>query len=597
MMKQFYTLILTLFSIIGAFGQIPPGYYDSATGTGYALKSQLKVIITNGHTWDAGSYDDLFNAYTLSDIDNYYEDDGTILDIYSENPTGSEIAFSTSDQCGGNIPNEGLCYNREHVFPQGFFNNNDNLPMVSDIHHVIPTDGFVNNGRSNYPFGVVTNPNTTYANGSRWGTGNNYGYTGRVFEPIDEFKGDIARILLYFAVRYEDNWNDSGWDSHTTQNNPLNGTSDQFYETWVINTLLDWHNADPVSPREVDRNNAAYNFQGNRNPFIDNPGYANAIWDADPDTTPPTAPTNLMVTNVTSNTADLSWTAGTDDMGIVSHNIYINGTLSGSSASSNPSFTASGLSPETNYCFRVSAVDAAGNESPLSNEVCVTTGTGPGGNCLDEDFSNVPGSSSSYSDRTWTGNDGKTFNATDARTDQNLDGKAITIRNGSLEITPMNNEYIDELTVTTQRVFGGSSGTFDLVINGSTVGTIPYSDTATTTTIPVDINNITSLVINNNSVASNRVMFDNLSWTCGLLNVNETDISNIQVYPNPVDGDFVYVNTKESINYQVYSILGKLVLKGTTTQGQIKVGGLSKGVYLIKIVIKNQTKSLKLIKQ
>ena len=98
------------------------------------------------------------------------------------------------------------------------------------------------------------------------------------FEPIDEFKGDIARMLLYFAVRYEDEVTDSSWDDHTTTNNPLNGTNDQVYEIWYLRLLYEWHQDDPVSGREINRNNEAYNFQGNRNPFIDYPEYVDSIW-------------------------------------------------------------------------------------------------------------------------------------------------------------------------------------------------------------------------------------------------------------------------------------------------------------------------------
>lgn len=280
MMNKFYLLLLLISYSLQA--QIPNGYYDAVTGSGYALKTQLKNIITNGHV-DQG-YSALYTEYANSDLDTYYENDGSILDIYSENPTGSDpynYTFS-SDECG-NYNGEGVCYNREHIFPQGFFNSQS--PMRSDIHHVPPTDGRVNNFRNNFMFGDVgtnlvsqngiSNPTM---NGSKLGNCITTGYTGTVFEPIDEFKGDVARMLLYFAVRYEDNWNDSGWDSPSVTNNPLNGTSDQFYETWYINLLVTWHTNDPVSQKEVERNNAAYTFQGNRNPFIDHPEWASNIW-------------------------------------------------------------------------------------------------------------------------------------------------------------------------------------------------------------------------------------------------------------------------------------------------------------------------------
>ena len=111
------------------------------------------------------------------------------------------------------------------------------------------------------------------------------GYSGSVFEPIDEFKGDIARALLYFAVRYQNNVDTYSWDM-------FNGTEDQVFETWALDMLLDWHyNVDPVDQRERDRNNAAYTFQNNANPFVDHPEYVNSIWNQNPDTEAPSDPT------------------------------------------------------------------------------------------------------------------------------------------------------------------------------------------------------------------------------------------------------------------------------------------------------------------
>ena len=371
-MRHIYILFLFIAGL--AYSQIPSNYYDSANGlSGYALKTQLKNIVTSGHTYNASSYDNLFTAYASTDRDYYYENDGSLLDIYSENPTGSETSYNIpNDECGGNITGEGQCYNREHLFPQGFFNNSDALPMISDIHTVVPTDGFVNNGRSNYPFGIVSNTNTSYANGSKWGTGNNYGYTNRVFEPIDEFKGDIARAMLYFAVRYEDNWNDSGWEApDASPYNPLNGTSDQFYETWFINTMLDWHAADPVSQRELDRNDEAYNFQGNANPFVNHPEYAALIWNPVPDTQAPSDPTNLVASNPTDNSINLSWTASTDNVSVTSYDIYQGGVNLYNTVTN--SFVVTGLSANTNYCFTVRANDGSGNTSGFSNQACENT--------------------------------------------------------------------------------------------------------------------------------------------------------------------------------------------------------------------------------
>lgn len=268
-------LLAILFLSFQSFSQIPSGYYNSATGSGYTLKTQLKSIIKNGHI-DKG-YGALYNAYIKTDNDAFYENDNTVLDMYSEKPSSSDpYNYNHNTRKCGNYNSENDCYNREHIFPQGFFNSK--YPMRSDIHHVVPSDGYVNGKRSNFPFGEVNSATWTSSNGSKLGSNTTEGYTNTVFEPLDEFKGDIARMLFYFATRYEDDVTSSTWDAHTVANNPLNGTNNQVYEDWYIKLLYKWHTDDPVNQREITRNNEAYIFQGNRNPFIDHPEYVNNIW-------------------------------------------------------------------------------------------------------------------------------------------------------------------------------------------------------------------------------------------------------------------------------------------------------------------------------
>ncbi len=271
--------LLLLLAGIGAQAQIPDGYYNTATGTGYTLKSQLHDIIDNHSNQGYGALWDFYSSYEL---DSYYENDGTILDIYSENPTGTDPYNFTkiSDQCG-NYSGEGDCYNREHSFPRSWFGG-DVEPMNSDVHHIFASDGRVNAIRGSFPYGVVSSVSTTSQNGSKLGSGTSaQGYTGTVFEPIDEFKGDIARAYFYMATRYEDVI--SSWQNNSSSSDAvLNGSSDQVYEDWVVNLMLNWHLNDPVSQKEIDRNDNAYdNHQGNRNPFIDHPEWVECIWNND----------------------------------------------------------------------------------------------------------------------------------------------------------------------------------------------------------------------------------------------------------------------------------------------------------------------------
>ncbi|WP_166424193.1 endonuclease [Paraglaciecola sp. 20A4] len=251
-------------------------YYASAQGlTGYSLKSSLYNII-KGHT--SQGYGALWTFYNAHGRDQYYENDGSILDIYSENPSGSESYTYTavSDQCG-NYSGEGNCYNREHSFPRSWFGGAVE-PMNSDVHHIFATDGYVNSKRGSYPFGEVGSATFTSSNGSRLGSaGAGSGFTGTVFEPIDEFKGDIARAYFYMATRYQNVI--GNWQSNSTSSNAvLDGSSDRVFESWSLNLLKSWHQQDPVSQKELDRNEAAYSHQGNRNPFIDYSQFVSEIW-------------------------------------------------------------------------------------------------------------------------------------------------------------------------------------------------------------------------------------------------------------------------------------------------------------------------------
>ena len=273
-MKKKLSLIFLLLVSIG-FAQPPAGYYNSATGTGYTLKTQLHDIITANYI--DKTYSGLYITYTTSDKDFYYENDGTMLDVYTENPTGPECEFTygTGQDDGSLGNNECERYNREHLIPQSVFASA--TPMYSDAHFVLPSDKHVNGQRGDLPFGRVDVANYTSTNGSKKGSnlnsGYSSGYTGIVFEPIDEFKGDIARCLLYFATRYEDEIKSNRY-TYTM----FDGTSTQVFTDTFKNILLTWNAQDPVSTRELARNNAIYTRQKNRNPYIDNNTYVTKIW-------------------------------------------------------------------------------------------------------------------------------------------------------------------------------------------------------------------------------------------------------------------------------------------------------------------------------
>ena len=670
-MKKFTTLLLGfMFSL--ALAQAPAGYYNGTEGlTGAALKTKLSEIITAGHK-DNG-YDGLYNGYPTTDSDHFYENDGTVLDMYSENPTGTDpYTYRHGIKKCGNYSVEGDCYNREHIVPQSFFNQQS--PMRGDIHFVRPTDGKVNGMRSNYPFGAVNSPSFTSKNGTKVGPSSSPGYGGTVAEPIDEFKGDIARMVFYFVTRYE-----SRLSSFST-GNMLGGSPYPGLQAWEKDVLLAWSIQDPVSPTEIERNNASYVFQKNRNPFIDHPEWVQLIWgsqtvdtqapsaptnlavlststasanlswtastdnvgvsyyrifvngvfhsnsnattatvsglaqgttytfyviavdaanNASPqsntatgttltDTQAPTAPLNLSVTSVGTNNIAVQWTAATDNVGVTSYDIYVNGELMGSTSST--STNIANLNPLTAYSIYIVAKDAAGNVSPQSNTVTATT-TALSANCGDESFETIPPSTSNYSTYNWISN-GVSWTSEDSRTDQTINGRAITIRNGFVTALSVPNG-IGEFKVTTQLKFSGSAGTLKIFVNGTDTGkTVPYSSTATTTTVTgINVAGTVEITLQQNGAATNRVAIDDMSWTCyTLAGVNESAVGKnaLSIYPNPVKNGELNVigkNLSEVKTAQIFDFTGKLVqtiAQPFKNSGKITLKNLPKGVYILK---------------
>lgn len=295
-MKKQYLLTFLLCSLIG-FAQIPADYYTTATGTGLTLKTNLKKIIDNvsdgipsEHLHSDQGYTALWTLYTHTAFrDNYYENDGSLLDIYSENPSGTDpyIYANTSQQCG-TYSSEGDCYNREHLIPQSYFDGYATNPMKNDPFFVVPSDGKVNGDRNNLPFGEVGTATYTSQNGSKRGNGLNsgyaLGYSGVVFEPIDEFKGDVARAFFYFATRYESDMTNfyNAANAATCQaKNMFDGSTGRVFANPFLDILVQWHINDPVSAKEIAINNDIYyNHQSNRNPYIDHPEYVGTIWNS-----------------------------------------------------------------------------------------------------------------------------------------------------------------------------------------------------------------------------------------------------------------------------------------------------------------------------
>ena len=610
-MKQNYSILFLLFCALG-FAQAPAGYYSTATGSGYALKTELHNII-KGHT--TLSYGDLYVTYETSDVDNFFEKDGSVLDMYSENPAGVDpynYAITSTQRCGG-YTNEGDCYNREHIIPQSVFN--EASPMVSDAHFITPTDGKVNGIRSNYPHANVANPTTTTRNGSKLGNSTTAGYTGLVFEPIDEFKGDIARMYFYFATRYE--------NTVASYSFPMfNNSTGKVFTDAFLAQLIAWHNLDPVSEREITRNNAIYSRQNNRNPYIDNPSYVATVWTSQPaDTEAPSTITNLTVSNTTSNAVTLTWSAATDNVAVTSYDLYLNGTLK--SSHTGLTATATGLLASTSYSFYVIARDDARNSSVASATVNGTTTATPvgGTGATDLFFSEyVEGSSFNKSleiaNFTGTAVDltgysiRKQSNGAGAWTaGLNLTG---TLNSGAVFVLvdpqiattcyPVTNANLSSA----QEAFNGDdpmglfkNGVLIDIIGAFNGGTAKFGENVTLRRKP--------------SITAPNTTFDKtLEWdsfvsnTCdGIGSHTITTLSNedfesngIMLYPNPSNGTVKinFPNSNDKYTVQVFSIIGQKVFEEHYDNNNTAVlNGLEKGIYIVKITNPSNTFTKKLI--
>ncbi len=362
-------LALMLLWSITVLAQIPSYYNDvNLTLTGMALKNELanKIIVT--HTTDLRYSPNTWNAIRQTDADP--NNPSNVVLIYGWNNSDSDI---TNDRTRDNTlqdtgSGEAFVWNREHVFSKSLASPvlvTSSAGAGTDVHNLRAADRSRNTSRSNRRF----------ANGSgtaSYITAEGYWYPG------DEWKGDVARMMMYMYLRY----------GNQTLPTAVGVGTPVASDNNMIMLFLQWNAEDPVSSLEMQRNPVLEGLQGNRNPFIDNPAFATQIWGGPqaqdlfgptgpPDTEAPTAPTNLSASNTTSFSTTLNWTASTDNIAVSSYDVYNGSTIVGSSSTT--TYNVTGLSPSTNYTFSVRAKDAAGNQSTASNSVYVITQASSGG--------------------------------------------------------------------------------------------------------------------------------------------------------------------------------------------------------------------------
>ena len=609
-------LFFSLLIPISFLSQIPAGYYDGTQNlSGYSLKTKLHDIISKKNiNWH---YGDLQAFYNQTDLDRYYDHDASntsiLLDIYSEIPTGPDVYEYSTANMTGSANAEGQGWNREHMMPQSSFNSN--YPMYSDLFFVVPTDARINQLRSNYPYGMAGTTNFyTFTNGSkinRNGTPNS-GYTGRVYEPINEFKGDIARSLLYFAVRYEGELNSFNFYNGTSAANdtsPLDGTEEKAFENWYIAMLLQWHNQDPVSQREIDRNNAVYSIQKNRNPFIDHPEWVNTIWNQTPDGIIPQPPLNLNVSQNSAYFVNLNWDASTES-DVLGYKVFQNGNLV--ATTSNTTITIDHLNPSTAYNFTVKAYDSGYLESIDSNLITETT---LANDVFSKDLiitkyleGNADNKAIEITNKT-----GHPVNLNKYRLSiqfysgtnyyfpapYELEGivqnnETFVVLNPNANFSCITNDQAKFVTAAPQLTYSGSQY-IELRYNSTTIdaiGTKDMSNFATLGNVSLYRLNSVNQPTNTFTLSEWQSFSSDYCQDLGSLatsNVN-TDHQNLwSIYPNPVVGKELFISGKNVGNIKKISIIdasGRLIKQENLpfrNKNSVDVSALQSGIYIIKI--------------
>lgn len=260
--NKYWSLFATLLMVASgnSYAAIPNGYYSGLEGlSGVSLKKAVKAA-AKSHT--AISYGDATWSVFLESDTHMINGQRCWWDMYSNN---NVLAPNSSTHGGMNI---------EHAVANSWWGGTKN-DAYKDLYHLNPSDADANNRKANYPLGIIQTQ--TWSNGVTFvGKPKNgdCGGASYVYEPADEYKGDFARAFFYMFTIYDD----IAWRSDNGYGYMYEKSSDLLFKQWAYEMLLEWAKKDPVSQKEIDRNEAIYKHQKNRNPFIDYPELAEHIW-------------------------------------------------------------------------------------------------------------------------------------------------------------------------------------------------------------------------------------------------------------------------------------------------------------------------------
>jgi endonuclease I/chitodextrinase len=717
--KGLLLIFITSFSI--SFSQ--EQYYNDVDLTlyGMQLKEALASKITTTHTnilpytpgvWEASKITDINPDNSAEVILIYGWENGSDQDITNDRTRNKNLQDTGSG--------ESFVWNREHVFSKSLANPvligvGSSRGPGSDAHNLRPVDRSTNSSRNNFKFtlgqGNSGRSSVTYSGPE--------GPETRGWYPGDEWKGDVARMMMYMYLRYGEQCLPSA----------VGVGSQQFIVDDMIDLFLQWNVEDPVSEFEKGRNTYHGNTtntyaQGNRNPFIDNPYLATRIWGGESaedlwgnytssDTEAPTTPTNVVASNETSSTIEITWTASSDNIGVTQYRIYIDAVLSAQTTEAN--FKITNLQPGTSYNIQIEARDRINNKSEKSNPITATTTSDTTAPSVPSNItaSNISGTgfkinwdaatddtavtaynvfinaalTATTSERSYTVS-GLTASTTyqvavsakDAANNESAQSSAVSItttnggsngieelfiseyvepdggNNKAIEIVNLTSAVIDLAAYSIKKQSNGSgdwihefplSGTINVndvtvIINYQADNSILVSEAdivgpSTNFGSPVNFNgndpvglfkegvlidivgqlNNSSKHIENatyrrkRSVSKPNTTFDPSEWDIlaantfegigshsSSLSAKKDSFQAFKMYPNPVQGDQVYLNLSKEATVSIYNVLGKLVStsKVTKNNNAIQIGKLASGIYLVKIQSEKQYIAKKLIK-
>jgi len=630
--KKLLELIFIFLFITSVSSQIQP-YYNGLdfTKTGNDLFLELSGRITSTHTSIPYTSSSTDTWDVLMQAEEDPENNLNVLLIYGYNdidgnPVTDRTRAKTETDIGGGDPGK---WNREHVFAKSlaFPNLSTEDPGPgTDVHNLSPADSEQNANRSNRKFsdgGGI--PGVVSSNGGWY--------------PGDEWKGDVARAIMYMYIRY----NGDGSKISETQCLPINVGFGNILaiDSNMIDLFLRWNVEDPVSSFEDQHNPVTEGTQGNRNPFIDNPYLATLIWGGlnaqdkwnlnnSSDSENPSVPLNVMTSNLTDDSVEIIWDASTDNVGVVDYLIYLNGTYLKNSLSTGTTLT--GLSQSTGYEITIKARDASSNLSDATAVLNITTLEGPTV-LLTENFNDCSNLNfftySEASNKDWACQTQFGENSTGS---MGINGYQEDVLSKDWLITTNPIEFDkstgEKLSFYTDAAFGSTP--LELVYSSDYDGssnpngftwtpvpniTIPIHSDGSGTEEVFAFNDVDISSISETAYMAFKYYSDAnpTRWTVDSFEVTavETTLAvhdfgidkEITIYPNPSNGVFKIAMPmiQNEVTVEVYTIQSQLISRKhyTVNSGEVEINIDDKptGLYIVQVFLMNNSFAFKIVKQ